>query len=171
MSDEVVLPATRCPGEEHTRAADEAAVAAQLGRPPRGSWSVARRCPCGHPQVIATDPRLEDGTPFPTMWWLTCARLSSAIGRLESVGWMASFNRRLADEPELREALARSTERYVAMRDRIDRLGPQGHPGGGPGRVKCLHAHVAHQLMSADNPAGAGALAELGWSDPQAPCV
>ena len=49
-------------------AADLAAVAAQLGRPPRGVRAVAHRCPCGLPDVVATRPRLEDGTPFPTFY-------------------------------------------------------------------------------------------------------
>lgn len=150
---------------------DFASVKAQLGREPRGRWSVARRCACGKPQVLLTHPRLADGTPFPTLYWLSCRRLSSAIGGLESSGWMAGLNRRLEQEPDLHTALARATAGYVARRDAIDPLGPTGHPGGGPDRIKCLHAHVAHHLVTGDNPAGAAALAELGWEDPARPCV
>lgn len=150
---------------------DRLDVAAQLGRPPRGSWSVARRCGCGKPQVIQTQPRLDDGTPFPTMWWLTCRKLSSRIGGLESSGWMAELNERLRQDLEFHEELSRATQRYVRRRDEIDPLGATGHPGGGPDHIKCLHAHVAHQLVSGDNPAGARALEHLDWADPATPCV
>ncbi|HLI57760.1 MAG TPA: DUF501 domain-containing protein, partial [Actinomycetota bacterium] len=159
--------------------ADRDAVLAQLGRPPRGSWSVARRCACGLPQVIETSPRLDDGTPFPTMWWLTCRALSKSVGRLEAGGWMAAFNERLATDGALAASLAASTAAYVARRDSGQPLPgtERGHPGGGgargtqPGRVKCLHAHTAHQLVSGDNPAGAAVLEELAWVDPPHPCL
>ena len=63
--------------------ADVEAVQAQLGRPPRGVHAVAHRCACGVPDVVETAPRLEDGTPFPTLYYLTCPRAASAIGTLE----------------------------------------------------------------------------------------
>lgn len=150
---------------------DLASVKAQLGREPRGRWSVARRCACGKPQVLETYPRLDDGTPFPTLYWLSCRNLSSQIGRLESSGWMARLNQRLAEDPEFHTSLCRSTETYVRRRDELDVLGTTSHPGGGPDRIKCLHAHTAHHLVSGDNPAGAEVLRELGWEDPKRPCV
>lgn len=153
------------------RAADLAAVTAQIGRPLRGNWSVARRCGCGRPQVIQTHPRLDDGTPFPTLWWLTCSRLSSKIGGLESGGWMAEFNRRLSEDVDLRDALAASTAGYIRTRDELGLLGPTSHPGGGPRKIKCLHAHTAHYLITGDNPAGQGAMEQLDWQDPERPCV
>ena len=169
MQPELKTP--RSPERDSPSVEDVEAVVRQLGRPPRGRWKVARRCGCGRPQVIQTDPRLDDGTPFPTMWWLTCKTLSSEIGRLESRGWMAGFNRRLEQEPELRSALVQATGGYVRARDRLERLGVDTHPGGGPDRVKCLHAHTAHHLVTGDNPAGAAVLEELGWNDPERPCV
>ena len=84
---------------------------------------------------------------------------------------MAALNERLSREPDLRRALADSTAAYVAARDGIRVIGSTGHPGGGPGRVKCLHAHVAHYLAAGENPAGRLALDELGWTDPPAACV
>lgn len=121
--------------------------------------------------MIETFPRLDDGTPFPTLYWLSCRKLSSQVGGLESSGWMADLNRRLAEEPPLREAMRRSTEAYVAERDGLEQLGSATHPGGGPDRVKCLHAHTAHHLVRGDNPAGAEVLRELAWEDPEKPCV
>ncbi|BCJ58540.1 hypothetical protein Jiend_19620 [Micromonospora endophytica] len=60
------------PKRELATDADLAAVAAQLGRTPRGTQAVAHRCPCGLPDVVETTPRLADGTPFPTLFYLTC---------------------------------------------------------------------------------------------------
>lgn len=150
---------------------DYSAVASQLGRAPRGSWSVARRCACGLPQVIETAPRLADGTPFPTLWWLTCRSLNSAIGRLEAAGWMEKINVRLASDGGMREQLEASIAGYLEARDAIERLEAAGHPGGGPRRVKCLHAHTAHHLVSGDNPVGREVLEELRWVEPVEPCV
>lgn len=130
-----------------------------------------RRCACGLPQVIATHPRLEDGEPFPTLWWLTCRAMSAAVSRLESEGWMEEVNRRLASDAIFRRELERSTSRYTEVRDRLEALGVEDHPGGGPGRVKCLHAHTAHQLATGDNPVGAQVLKALSFEEPREPCV
>jgi len=146
--------------------ADRAAVAAQLGRPPRGMRSVARRCPCGLPVVVQTNPRLEDGTPFPTLYYLTCVRLRSRVGALEATGVMRSMTERLASDPELASAYQRAHESYLAERDAIESLGTDVSAGGMPRRVKCLHALVGHALARGPgvNPFGDEILAELpGW--------
>jgi uncharacterized protein len=154
-------------------AADTAAVTAQLGRPPRAVREVAHRCPCGLPSVVQTAPRLEDGTPFPTLYYLTCSRLSSRIGTLEGEGRMREMQDRLAADPELAAAYRRAHEAYLAQRDAIEPLGTQVSAGGMPDRVKCLHVHVAHALAAGPgvNPFGDEALAEIGdWSCP-GPCA
>ena len=87
------------PEREPATEADLAAVAAQLGRPPRGTRAVAHRCPCGLPDVVETTPRLADGTPFPTLFYLTCPRATAACSRLESAGVMREMAERLADRP------------------------------------------------------------------------
>ncbi|QBI55805.1 DUF501 domain-containing protein [Streptomonospora litoralis] len=134
-------------------AADAAAVRRQLGRPPRGLRAVAHRCPCGLPDVVRTAPRLEDGTPFPTLYYLTCPRAASAIGTLEAGGLMRRMQERLAEDPELRAAYERAHRGYLAERaEQTARDGsaplPEGmqSAGGMPERVKCLHALVAHEL-------------------------
>ncbi len=153
--------------------ADEAAVAAQLGRAPRALRAVAHRCPCGLPSVVQTAPRLDDGTPFPTLYYLTCARLCSRIGGLEADGRMREMTDRLAADPALAAAYRRAHESYLARRDAIEPLGTQASAGGMPTRVKCLHVHVAHSLAAGPgvNPFGDETLAELGeWWRP-GPCV
>ncbi len=153
--------------------ADAAAVAAQLGRSPRALRAVAHRCPCGLPSVVQTAPRLDDGTPFPTLYYLTCARLCSRIGGLEADGRMREMTDRLAADPDLAAAYRRAHESYLAERDAIEPLGTGVSAGGMPDRVKCLHVHVAHSLAAGPgvNPFGDETLAELGdWWTP-GPCV
>jgi hypothetical protein len=145
---------------------DTAAVRRQLGREPRGALAVAHRCPCGEPDVVTTSPRLPDGTPFPTLYYLTCPRAAAAIGTLESSGLMREMEERLATDPELASAYLAAHEAYLAERDALDRVDEiDGISAGGmPSRVKCLHVLVAHALASGPgvNPLGDEALIALG---------
>lgn len=149
--------------------ADRAAVAEQLGREPRGLIAVVARCPSGHPAVVATSPRLPDGTPFPTLYYLTCPRLASLLGTLEAAGVMREMSARLDLDPALADAYRRAHESYLAERDAIESLGTQVTAGGMPDRVKCLHALLAHSLAVGPgvNPFGDETLALVSrwWPD------
>jgi uncharacterized protein len=79
--------------------ADREIIARQLGRPPRALVAIAHRCPCGQPDVVETSPRLEDGTPFPTLYYLTCPRATAAASRLESAGRMREWQDALGTDP------------------------------------------------------------------------
>ncbi|WUH93210.1 DUF501 domain-containing protein [Streptomyces sp. NBC_00433] len=153
--------------------AEAAAVRAQLGRPPRGLRAVAHRCPCGNPDVVETQPRLEDGTPFPTLYYLTCPRAASAIGTLEADGVMKAMTARLAEDPELAAAYRAAHEDYIARRDAIEVLDGFPSAGGMPDRVKCLHVLVGHSLAAGPgvNPLGDEALAMLPDWWAKGPCV
>jgi hypothetical protein len=151
---------------------DREAVEAQLGRPPRGLRAVAHRCTCGLPDVVETAPLLEDGTPFPTLYYLTCPRAASAIGRLEGSGLMASMTARLSSDPSLREAYEAASDDYVVRRDAIAVLPGAPTAGGMPDRVKCLHVLVAHELaVPGSNPFGREALDALDDWGRGGPCV
>ncbi|WP_422070752.1 DUF501 domain-containing protein [Streptomyces hoynatensis] len=153
--------------------ADVAVVREQLGRPPRGLRGVAHRCPCGHPDVVETAPRLPDGTPFPTTYYLTCPRAASAIGTLEAEGVMREMTARLAEDPELAAAYRAAHEDYLARRDAIEVLPGFPSAGGMPDRVKCLHVLVAHALAAGPgvNPLGDEALGMLPEWWRKGPCV
>ena len=160
------------PDLEPMTADDEAAIAAQLGRAPRGVAGVAWRCPCGRPGVLATRPRLPDGTPFPTFYYLTCPRAVAACSTLESNGAMADMNQRLARDQALADAYQAAHEAYLADRAAFGEV-PQlagVSAGGMPTRVKCLHALAAHALAAGPgvNPFGDEALTTIGafWSHP-----
>lgn len=153
--------------------ADREAIAAQLGRPPRAVRRVAHRCPCGLPSVVQTHPRLPDGSPFPTLYYLTCRRLAGLVGTIEASGAMREMTERLARDPELAKAYRAAHESYLAERDALEPLGTQVSAGGMPGRVKCLHVHVAHALARGPgvNPFGDEVLAQLGQWWTAGPCV
>jgi len=155
------------------READIESVKAQLGREPRGLRAVAHRCPCGNPDVVETAPRLPDGSPFPTLYYLTCPRAASAIGTLEGSGLMAEMTERLREDPQLAAAYRAAHEDYLKRRDAIEVL--EGFPsaGGMPDRVKCLHVLVGHALAAGPgvNPLGDEALALLPEWWRSGPCV
>jgi uncharacterized protein len=158
------------PGED-----DLAAVAAQLGRVPRGVRAVAHRCPCGRPDVVETAPRLADGTPFPTLFYLTCPRAVAEGSRLESAGLMRRLEAELAADPELAAAYRRAHEDYLARRTAIEDVPEIAgiSAGGMPDRVKCLHVHLAHALAAGPgvNPVGdqVRAMVSPWWA--AGPCV
>jgi hypothetical protein len=156
---------------EHSQE-EERIVGAQLGRVPRGQWRVARLCHLGLPMVIENHPRLEGGRPFPTLFWLTCPLLHKRASRLEAEGFMARLGHRAAEDLGARARLEQALLRYRERRDRHQVVSDSGAPpGGGPARIKCLHAHLAHELADPPNPVGALTLAACGWPDCRSSCV
>jgi hypothetical protein len=166
---------TDADGTAAVSSGDLAAVSAQLGRTPRGTRCVGHRCPCALPDVVVTEPRLPDGTPFPTTYYLTCPRATSLIGTLESSGLMREMEARLGDDPDLAAAYRRAHEAYLADRAALGDVPEIAgiSAGGMPDRVKCLHVLAAHALAAGagTNPLGDEVLERLGawWSD--GPCV
>ncbi|VEG39057.1 septum formation initiator subfamily protein [Mycolicibacterium flavescens] len=143
--------------------ADLDAVERQLGRAPRGVLQIAYRCPNGEPGVVKTAPKLPDGTPFPTLYYLTHPVLTAAASRLESSGMMRRMTERLQIDADLARAYRKAHESYLAERDAIEPLGTTFSGGGMPDRVKCLHVLIAHSLAKGPgiNPFGDEALAAL----------
>ncbi|HWI44236.1 MAG TPA: DUF501 domain-containing protein [Nocardioides sp.] len=156
-------------------------MAAQLGRPVRGVHAIGHRCPCGNPDVVTTEPRLPNGTPFPTTYYLTCPRVNSRIGTLEGTGVMREMQDRLAADPELAAAYRAAHEAYLADRAAVgEACGIGAVPeiegisaGGMPERVKCLHVLAAHALAAGPgvNPLGDEVLEMLGEFWATGPCV
>ncbi|WP_328813207.1 DUF501 domain-containing protein [Rhodococcus sp. NBC_00297] len=132
------------------------AVSAQLGREPRGVLEIAYRTPDGRPAVVRTAPKLPDGTPFPTLFYLTDPRLTAEASRQESAGVMREMTERLQQDEELAAAYLRAHEGYLAERNEIESLGTDFTGGGMPDRVKCLHVLMAHSLAKGPgaNPLG-----------------
>lgn len=150
---------------------DAAILQAQLGREARGVARVAARCGCGKPCVVMTEPRLPDGTPFPTVYYLTCPKAASLIGTLEAGGMMAEMTARLESDPQLAAAYAAAHTAYLADRATLGDVAEiDGISAGGmPTRVKCLHVLAGHALAAGPgvNPLGDEVVAALGewWAN------
>jgi hypothetical protein len=161
-------------------------VSQQLGRPARNVVGIAARCVCGAPTVVSTSPRLDDGTPFPTFYYLTHPAATAAVSTLEAEGRM----------PHLAALLSPAAPAAAAPADAALTLGAQYRAahlayladreavavvdeiagisaGGMPDRVKCLHALVGHALAAGPgvNPIGDLALAEAAWSPDVCECT
>jgi len=154
---------------------DEAVIAEQLGRPPRAIHAIGHRCPCGNPDVVTTEPRLPDGTPFPTTFYLTCPRAASLIGTMEGSGLMAEMQSRLRTDADLATAYRQAHERYLDAREAIGHVDEiDGISAGGmPDRVKCLHVLAGQALAQGRgvNPLGDEVVDALGEYWKSGPCV
>lgn len=162
------VPSARCSD-------DESVVAAQLGRPPRGKWRVALRCSFGYPSVILTGPLLDDGTPFPTLYWLTCPWLIESVGRIEGDGGTAQWAGRLALDEDLASLAMKADAEYRKRRgsetgagDPCAAVGVAGQSD--PLATKCLHAHAAAYLAGTGDPVGAGVLEQMATECDDATC-
>ncbi|MCQ9343962.1 DUF501 domain-containing protein [Corynebacterium kozikiae] len=125
---------------------DLAVIAEQLGREPRGVLEVSYHSPDGVPGVVKTAPRLDDGTPFPTLYYLTDPRLTAEASRLEVAHVMKWMTQRLEEDTELAADYRAAHEHYLAVRNKIEDLGTDFSGGGMPDRVKCLHVLIAYAL-------------------------
>lgn len=127
-------------------AEDLETMSRQLGRTVRGAVEVSYRTPDGQPAVVKTAPKLPDGTPFPTLYYLTDPRLTAEASRLEVAGVMRTMQSRLGEDPELAADYLAAHEHYLAERNKMGDLGTDFSGGGMPDRVKCLHVLIAYAL-------------------------
>ena len=150
-------------------------IEAQIGRPLRAESDVVARCPLGLPVVVSVPPVLDDGTPFPTRYWLTCPLALARIGRIESVGGVRRLEAWIDADPHRRAALDATHRRYAADRDSVIQGEPTYLPSGGvsgsTAGVKCLHAHYADHAAGNDNPVGAAVAPYVEPLDCTRPCV
>jgi uncharacterized protein len=161
----MAVPPPPPPVPEPMSDGDLRVMSRQLGRPVRGAHAVAHRCACGLPDVVETLPRLPDGTPFPTLYYLTCPRAVAAVGTLEAAGLMREMTHRLSQDARLASAYRAAHDSYLARRAALGHVPEISNvsAGGMPTRVKCLHVLVAHSLAAGPgvNPLGDEAVAAL----------
>ncbi|WP_083916930.1 DUF501 domain-containing protein [Coprothermobacter platensis] len=127
----------------------DSVIRCQLGRKPRGTWFPRVFCPYGYPMVLETEPFFEDGTPFPTVFWLTCPFLREQVSKIESGSIKHIIINGInvdehARKEELNSELAFST--YLQAKG----FSEQVFIGGSkkPMTFKCLHALMAWYLVS-----------------------
>lgn len=163
---------TRPPFDPPT-ADDIRIVSRQLGRPARDVVGIAARCACGAPTVVSTRPRLADGTPFPTFYYLTHPAATAAVSTLEAEGQMPGLAELLVGDTAA--AYRAAHEQYIADRGSIAVVEEIAgiSAGGMPERVKCLHALVGHTLAAGPgvNPIGDIALERAAWSPEVCECL
>jgi hypothetical protein len=154
---------------------DAEALTAQIERPLRAPADVVVRCHLGLPVVTRVAPILDDGTPFPTRYWLSCPLAVRRIGRLEAAGGVKTMERRAARLPEFGVAVAEAHRRYAHERDALLPSAAAPRPSGGVGGaargVKCLHAHYADHAAGNGNPVGALVAPWVEPLDCDLPCV
>ena len=154
---------------------DREVIEAQIGRPLRADSKAVSRCHLDLPVVVEVPPILEDGTPFPTLYWLTCPLATTRIGRLEGAGGVKRMEQKAEADTEFGQRLEEAHASYGAQRDAKVPPGatpvPTGGVGGSTVGVKCLHAHYAHSRSGASNPVGELVASWIEPLDCQVPCV
>jgi hypothetical protein len=154
---------------------DRQVIEIQLDRPLRARSEVVARCHLGLPVVVRVPPHLDDETPFPTLYWLTCPLATTRIGRLEGAGGVRRMESKAAADPEFAAALEKAHSEYAAEREALvtndDAPRPSGGVGGARRGVKCLHAHYAHHAGGGENPVGELVAAWIGPLDCEVRCV
>lgn len=137
---------------------DRTVVEAQIDRPLRANSEVVSRCHLGLPVVVRVPPLLDDGTPFPTLYWLSCPLATTRIGRLEGAGGVKRMEGKAESDTVFAAALDSANRAYQEERDALLAPDASPRPSGGVGGtakgVKCLHAHYAHSRAGGDNPVG-----------------
>lgn len=151
--------------------ADLVKIRAQLGRIPRGVAGISARCVCGSPMVVATLARLDDGSPFPTCFYLSYPKLVKAASNLEARQVMEQWQRELQENEAQLQHYGQAHLEYIAARRQISKLAGLGEvpeienisAGGMPNRIKCLHALIGHSLSAGPgvNPIGDRALRQI----------
>lgn len=166
------MPVTTPPFDPPT-AHDVQVVTAQLGRPARDVIGIAARCVCGNPTVVSTKPRLGNGTPFPTLYYLCHPAATAAVSTLEANQVMPELAA-LLEDADTAEQYRHAHQAYLDDRESIEHVEEIAgiSAGGMPTRVKCLHALVGHALAAGPgvNPIGDLALERADWSPSRCEC-
>lgn len=154
---------------------DREIVEIQIGRKLRSDLEVSCRCHLDLPAVIKVPPRLNDKTPFPTTYWLTCPMMNKKIGSLESQGLIKEIDKQIQKDSKLNSKWKKRQESYKLERDKLEtqEVFPKakGGVGGAENSVKCLHSHTADELSTGLNPVGKIVLESIGTFNCDQPCI
>lgn len=150
-------------------------VEVQLDRKLRSDVFISSKCHFNLPAAIKVPPNLDDGTPFPTTYWLTCPMYNKKIGSLESQGLIGKLDNELSNNPKLNREWKERQNSYQKDRendqDKSNKLIATGGVGGAKESIKCLHSHTADELSTGKNPIGKIVIETIGLFNCEAPCV
>ena len=154
---------------------DKQIIEAQIERSLRSDVQTSSRCHLDLPAAIKVPPNLDDGTPFPTTYWLTCPMYNKKIGALESQGLIAQLDNEILNNPKLRKEwnerqISYQEERQVSQDQTNEHL-PTGGVGGATESIKCLHSHTADEISTGKNPIGKIVIESIGLFNCEKPCI
>ena len=154
---------------------DKEIVDLQLRRKIRSLVDVRCRCNFDLPVVTLVPPNLDDGTPFPTTYCLTCPLLVNRVSSLEEKGMVKVFDEMVQIKGKLRALWEKRQETYRKERVNLEKgssnISPTGGVGGTIDHIKCLHAHLADHLATGKNPIGQSVDSLIGGYDCSVPCI
>ena len=151
-------------------------VEIQLNRKVRSNIDVVARCHFDLPVVVDVPKNLDDGTPFPTMYWLTCPMYVKKVSTLESNGMVKDLDKQLVDDKKLNKLWRKRQKSYENERNKkykslSNTISPMGGVGGTTKSIKCLHSHLADELVSGKNVIGKVVLESVGGCNCNEPCI
>ena len=151
-------------------------VEVQLNRNLRSDIKVAAKCHFDLPVVVDVPKNLDDGTPFPTMFWLTCPMYIKKVSTLESHGMVKELDNQLNNNNMLnklwsKRQISYEKERNKKYKNKKNSISPSGGVGGTLNSIKCLHSHLADELVTGKNIIGQIVLENVGGCNCLEPCV
>tara|TARA_B100000941_G_scaffold75266_1_gene51316 strand:- start:41 stop:556 length:516 start_codon:yes stop_codon:yes gene_type:complete len=151
-------------------------VEVQLKRNLRSDIEVVAKCHFDLPVVVDVPKNLDDGTPFPTMFWLTCPMYIKKVSTLESHGMVKELDSQLNSNNKLRKLWSKRQKNYEKERNKKYKnikniISPSGGVGGTLNSIKCLHSHLADELVTGKNIIGQIVLENVGGCNCLEPCV
>ena len=151
-------------------------VEVQLDRSLRSDVEVVSSCHFNLPAVIKVPSNLDDGTPFPTSYWLTCPMYNKKVGSLESQGLIKELDKQLNENEDLKKLWSGRQRSYEEERNKAkkkneEEIIPTGGVGGTNESIKCLHAHLADELATGKNHIGKIVIESVGGFNCDEPCI
>ena len=151
-------------------------VEIQLDRKIRSRIDIVAKCHFDLPIVVDVPKNLDDGTPFPTMYWLTCPMYVKKVSTLESNGMVKNLDKQLVDNKKLNKLWRKRQKSYENERNKKYKslpniISPNGGVGGTTKSIKCLHSHLADELVSGENVIGKVVLESVGGCNCNEPCI
>jgi len=146
---------------------DSRIIREQLGREPKGVLGIAERCRYGYPTVLVTKPLIihseENYEVFPTLYWLSCPRRNKKLAEIEATGYIERLEGELNSNEKLRSKYKKEEQNYLRSQQKLlseeeqnfvdnHQLNQSLNRGIGgiqnSKHIKCLHLHVAHNLVT-----------------------
>jgi len=157
-------------------ASEKQVVEVQLNRNLRSDIKVAAKCHFDLPVVVDVPKNLDDGTPFPTMFWLTCPMYIKKVSTLESHGMVKELDNQLNKNNMLNKSWSNRQKSYEKERNKKykntkNSISPLGGVGGTLNSIKCLHSHLADEIVTGKNIIGKIVLENVGGCNCLEPCV